>query len=302
MQPKSNQGQKKQGAIGGFHKERTVAAKIQLGRPPKLDFTKPDPLIGETIMVIVADGSKTRSFTIHHPIGITGLDAGDWIISDSSDIPDLLDRRKDADASRMQQLRSRERQLLAVKAGLLTYNADTDVFTYPGGTERDGALASARTKQKLAGGTGGASAGGITAFLDEPAKAFEVAVEAFFKRDDVVLEVFKKYPDDYQTCAGPNRDRPQRSGTLGYKPGETELFDGLIFQIANMPLVSFGDAKNIYDHGQVLGVPNTSHVQQGEEAKPSTAASGPDPKGKKDGGKKGKGGNPLDIFRAKPKN
>jgi len=238
-------------------REKLVPAKVVVGQPHGIDFRPATGLLKGSLTVIISDGSFTRTFVMHHPIGKTDLDGGDWVTSPVEEIPILVARADDPDAQRTAQMRAAYREHLASLQEPKILVEKEGIMCYPSGAARGDVVRAAR---KLAadsesahrppkGGEG--SAGGTEAvkasyveFIPEPIKAEEMKYLEFSKKDSTVSMVMGKYPDDYRTMGGVNADQPQvRASIEGRAPDRPQLFDGLVYQIANMKLLGLSDAK-----------------------------------------------------------
>lgn len=181
-----------------------------------------DPRIGESFVVVIAGPSGHRSFTFHHPIGVTRLDSDVWVCTPTSEIPDLVARRDDPNAATIRENRERHRFDAAITAGLLVKDAVSGEIRYPSGAERQPTLAAARAAAKEAAKRLKQKAEPLAylAHLSADRRVEEDAVRAFLGSETVVRASELRYPDStYLTRSGPLQDREQQA--LSYLEGKT---------------------------------------------------------------------------------
>jgi len=181
-----------------------------------------DPRIGESFVVVIAGPSGSRSFTFHHPIGKTPLDALCWVCTPTSEVPDLVARKDDPYEATIRTNRERHRFDAAISAGLLEKSAETGDILYPSGEERQPALAAARAAAKMAVKGKGQKPDPLAylAHLSAERRVEEDAIRAFLASNRVVAASEKAFPDSsYTTCSGPLQDREQEA--LDYLSGKS---------------------------------------------------------------------------------
>lgn len=240
-----------------IQKEKRVPMKVVVGEPPNIEFQPPPAHLKGAMTVVVSNGKISRSFTIHHPIGVTDLGGGDWVISAAEDVPDLVARRTDGEADRVANLRMQYKLKLAVGAKLAELNAD-GILSYPGtGQSRDTVVADARARAKAtvdqahsawvkAGSKGDApKAPPYLEFVPDGYRKYEEALAGFLRNPSTLEEAERRFPNNFRTRSGPRMDRDQVSACPeGFEPPTADAaFDGLILQISQMPVLCFADAK-----------------------------------------------------------
>nr|WNA22205.1 MAG: hypothetical protein [Plasmopara viticola lesion associated narnavirus 1] len=174
-----------------------------------------DKRIADAFTVHVLGPTGGRSLTFHHPIGCTDLEDGEWVLTPSTEVPSLLSRAENPHAKRIEGLRAKARNALAVKKGLAK-QADLDgPLQYPDGSDRTAALSSAHSAAKEAAKSkeqSKAAPGAFLGFLDPKVKEYEIALSDFLKSEEVRLKIEKEIPlPDFETCSGPFEDQEQEA-------------------------------------------------------------------------------------------
>lgn len=238
-------------------KEKSVPAKVVVGTVPAIDFRPPQGALKGALVVVVSDGTRTVSWTVHHPIGNTDLEDGDWVLSACADVPVLLEQRTDPDADRLNILRVQERVKMAVAAGFLEFNA-AGVTEYKGlpGIQRDDVVSEARktakeqTKQAFhkweSSGSKGTKPADVDymTLLSPEARAAEEKLVAFNKLETTIKEVERLHPATFRTRSGQRFDQDQVSACpLKQKPKGQDMFDGLVYQLSHMKMMGLATAK-----------------------------------------------------------
>jgi hypothetical protein len=216
-------------------KEKRVPVKVVIGDNPTIDFVPaPKPIEG-SVLVIVTNGRYTSSFTYHHPIGATDLGDEAWICTDSREVQELMSRRKDPDAQRIEQARQDWRVAQAVGRGLLTIDKDGELMLGASKHPRKAVLLNAKEAKKKHEGKDGPKPGPILPFISDDAdRAAEEALQKFW----VSLKEAEgeQFPDTFRTMGGPNWDYPQVSAVrAGYLPAtDSDIFNSLVYQVSKM--------------------------------------------------------------------
>jgi len=169
--------------------------------------------IGDSFVVVMAGPSGVQSFTFHHPIGVTDVDAEDWVCTPTGDIPSLLARRDDPDEADRKAKRDKHRLNLVVHAGLLEKPGGDGLLTYPGtDVNRQDALAKARAEAKDAvkAEKGKPSPDLYIRFLPKEVQEAESAVRNLLADEQTIRAAETKFPSSgYRTRSGPLADRDQ---------------------------------------------------------------------------------------------
>jgi len=174
-----------------------------------------NPSLKDAVVVVIATPDGVQQMTIHRPIGVTALSADDWVVTETSDVPNLLARAEHPEQKRVEEARSIERRFLAaVAAQGLTVRGTGDqrVVEGPGGLDFFAALASARRQAKAQAPAG----------TEVPADAYKrllpsdevrAANEAYLTAigsEAVRTQAEGAIPlPAYETRGGPLADRPQ---------------------------------------------------------------------------------------------
>jgi len=166
-----------------------------------------------TVHVIAAAGG--RSLTFHRPVGCTDLEDEDWVLTPSTEVPSLLARAENPHAKRIEALRAKARNSVAVKRGLAKQATDDGPLLYPDGGDRTSALSSAHEAAKVAAKAKGLSKaipGAFLEFLSVKQKEFETVLSDFLKSDETRNETEKRIPlPHFVTRSGPFEDQDQES-------------------------------------------------------------------------------------------
>jgi hypothetical protein len=80
---------------------------------------KPDS-VPEPVVIVISSGKFTRQLTIHRPIGTTPLGDECWIITQTGDVPTLLNHAKDPSYEKKAEARRALRKAVAIKLGLIS--------------------------------------------------------------------------------------------------------------------------------------------------------------------------------------
>lgn len=146
----------------------------------------------DVVLTLVGTSSGTVSKKIHHPIGITPLQADEWVISNSSDTPLALSRAKNPAKEICERLCRVEMYTLAVVAKVLKY-VDGKVYlpSDEGGTLRQDAEAPTKFKAKDVGMIGRIDHLG---FMSGNPFVEEKAYLDFIQDDVNIAKVTKKFP------------------------------------------------------------------------------------------------------------
>lgn len=242
-------------------REKRVPAKVIIGEVPDIDFRAGTGPLKGAVTVIMSDGRSSRHFVVHRPIGITDLPADAWVISPAEEVPLLLARAVDPNAQRTSQLRAEYREHLATlcKPALLVYKEG--VIAYPNGVARTDTVRAARqvASREDTGGKGAPKPFYADFIPDPKTQGFEMAFLEFGKLDSTNKMIMGKYPDDYRTQGGVNADNPQVAASLaGRSPPTEQVFDGLVFQVANTTIMSLTDAKALKRGGTLPDIPKAA--------------------------------------------
>jgi len=281
-------------------RDKLVPAKVVVGLEPAIIFRPAEKPLKGALTVIISDGNHTRTLVIHHPVGITDLDGEDWVFSPVEDIPMLVARQVDPDAQRLAQLRALMREDLATKETPPLLVSKDGAYFYPTGESRSEIVRQARANASKAdasyidqwkkeGGEGEKPAkADYTEYFPTPElKAAERSFIEFSKKDSVKEVVVKKYPDNYRTMGGVNADIPQRGCTVvGRVPPPGQVFDSLVYQIANLKLLSIGDAKALVAGKALPEIPKAPAIPP----RPASAGRGGGTTSTARGGHAGRGG------------
>jgi hypothetical protein len=81
-------------------KKVSKALKVSPVRSAAFEFSGDRRIKDAVVVTISAAGGFSRQLTIHPPIGITDCDDGDWVVSQTSDIAQLLATAKDPSAEK----------------------------------------------------------------------------------------------------------------------------------------------------------------------------------------------------------
>jgi len=221
--------------------DRNKPQPVGASDPPALRLTQ-NKQLGEFSVVLFVTPLGTQSYTVCHPIGITDLDANDWVLLPSEQIPAALARAQDPRRGELEKERSGYRNTALVAEGLLQEKEIDGVrtFFYPSdnATPRNAILDTARAESKAevkalrrelnelpARGAGAARqelnariqmANKVDQYLEEPFRSEEAAIRSRLKT--LGPEVEARHPSTHRTLVGPYGDQPQRHihGTQGF--------------------------------------------------------------------------------------
>jgi hypothetical protein len=186
----------------------------------------------DAFVIMIVSASGTRQFTVHHPVGVTPLQDDVWVVSETSDLPNLLMRindptKKDVDARRDASLR---RALARMNVIIL----EGDRVFYPNRVDRSDAISVARKKAETAKASGKDA---YVSYLSDEDKKYETAYLEAIRNKDLQAGIVEKYPyADFETKGGVSANRSQRpvDNSLGYSQGE--LIDFLSQKIEGLTL------------------------------------------------------------------
>jgi len=238
-------------------REKTVPAKVVVGEQPIIDFRPPAAHLKGAFLVMATNGTRTRSWLAHHPIGVTRLDAADWVWSTMSDVPTLLSQRSDPDADELVANRAEARLAIAVRDGLLGQSPD-GTRLYPKGkvsraaslaaakkaANEDHALREAEWRHEGEKGERPKKADPL-AFLPPDLRPEEEDLRAHSKLERVQAEVLVQWPDTFETRFGANFEFCQESACVpgGKPPADDTAFDGLVYQLNQTQIMGLAQAK-----------------------------------------------------------
>lgn len=284
-------------------KEKHVPTKVIVGNVPDIDFRPAQKHMKGAITVVVSNGSITKSWTVHHPIGVTDLDPADWVNSVASDVPVLLAHRTDDDATRKAQVRAKYREKLATTSNppILAEDAEGNTI-YPGtGNRRAEVVRDARiraqnhyetalTKWKKAGSRKNEEpvlepyVAVIKAASD---RSTERRFTDFSNLEAVKKEVLDKYPDDFRTRSGPKLDQDQVSaGIEGFPASTGQAFDAVCYHIETLRIAPRGILDSYYAGEDLykthkalpsLNAPAAVEEHEESESEESQQSSDPEP-------------------------
>jgi hypothetical protein len=166
------------------------------------------------IRVFLGSLSGTRREAIlHPPIGQTGLEEDEWVMSDPSDIPLLLSRVDDPKKEVLRDLRVRWILEKAVVAGHLKKEVDgTYVYAVGEPSTRGAFFAQLRSEwaaKQPKDQKGQFDLNSALAACVDPRNTAERAIRKMLA--DYAKEAEEKFPSRYLTCGGSRGDRPQES-------------------------------------------------------------------------------------------
>jgi len=207
------------------------APKINPAHAGEFSFVN-DPRVKDSFVVMVAAPEGIRSFTFHHPIGITKLDGKQWVVSETSDIPLLLSREKDPNKKLVDEARDGKILRSAVRAELLK-TSGTRVF-YPDGVERNPLTAAAR-KQAVA--AKAAKKDAYLDFLDDIHREYEKKYLEHVRAPALLAMVAETYPyPGYETKGGITATKAQVPIPNSWNYGRGDLIDFLTERIMGFDL------------------------------------------------------------------
>jgi hypothetical protein len=180
-------------------------------------------------LVLVPSGNVTESWTIHHPIGVTDLDADDWVATRTSEVHYLMARRTSPTATATEALRAKARTEFLLQQKLIVKKDDKLCYGLDGGKTAgkvrndvldaaDAALKHDRAvaqlehdraqqgKPKAAQFRYGYSRDN---FLEKEDLVCEQAIRKAFASIDCKKFLDAKAPVTFRTRGGPNADQPQ---------------------------------------------------------------------------------------------
>jgi len=199
---------------------KKVPLKVSPSAVPNVQYQADDRL-PESIVVLVVSANRTEAYTLHHPVGITDLTEGDWVLTRTSEVPTLLARAKDPNQKKVDEARQKARSDYLVAAGLLTRVGETLHYLpgVAGGKERnavlgdaDVALKAARVKEKLDFEQSKPSEQARKnfrsrlerdSFLDPEVVKHESKIREALTPEVLEREVMGKVPQTYRTMGGP---------------------------------------------------------------------------------------------------
>ncbi|QZE12035.1 MAG: hypothetical protein [Sclerotinia sclerotiorum narnavirus 1] len=172
-----------------------------------------DKRIADAFTVHVIGPTGGRSLTYHRPIGFTELGDEDWVLSPSTEVPSLLARAEHPHAKRIEELRAKARNQLAVGKGLASQPVPDGPLHYPDGSDRTGVLSAAHSAAKEAAKAAGqlkVVPGAFLQHLPPEKRDAEVALSDFLKSDEARIAVEQRIPlPAYETLSGPFEDQKQ---------------------------------------------------------------------------------------------
>jgi len=211
--------------------KKTVVQSLSLQKQGDLKIENVKGL-EEAFAIVVTDGGLTNTFTIHRPVGISGLDDDSWTATPASEVHYLLARADDPAQPNIDKTRGQTRNellvtanLLILKDGKLHYPADVQ-----NGAERIALLNAAdaelkkmkqakREEYKL--NHPKANQDTINRkvkvtetrndFLPDQAKVHEFKIQGYLRRPEIKEKIEGSCIQTYRTRGGPIANRPQRS-------------------------------------------------------------------------------------------
>jgi hypothetical protein len=158
--------------------------------------------------IVIALPGHVRSVSIHRPIGQSGLEDDDWVITPTGEVTELLSRQEDPDGKKIEVARQKFSDEYLITAGCFERNATTGLLHYvgmPAKSRRD-FLKSANAAQKSD------PKGSYLEHLH--VEWAEIEERARILKDSFAFkeELEKSIPrSSFVTASGPFSDRPQRS-------------------------------------------------------------------------------------------
>jgi len=239
-------------AGAAFVRKEKVVPKWLYGEKLLPVETLQSQLLDDQVAVVVVHKNRVIELVYHHPIGrVSGTTDEDWVLTDTGEIQTLLARRENPDKQAIELLRSNWITEQLVGAGLLK-------------REDDGTIHCVHESLRVPGGRKAV----LKQFKADPPTLTTVQLAALereeaaitdFRRDrNLRAESEKKFPDQYETAAGPLKDRVQSPlEPLKGLPGHS-IVDGVI--------------RLLYD-GNLLGGASAP-TKVGTTGKPSKGVSG----------------------------
>jgi hypothetical protein len=158
--------------------------------------------------IVIALPGHVRSVSIHRPIGQSGLEDDDWVITPTGEVTELLSRQEDPDGKKIEVARQKFSEEYLISAGCFERNATTGLLHYAGmpvKSRRD-ILKTANAAQK---------SDPKGSYLEHlPTECAEIEERARILKDSSAFkeELGKAIPNSsFITASGPFSDRPQRA-------------------------------------------------------------------------------------------
>jgi len=197
------------------------ALKVILNRETKL---------GNYLRLFVStDLAAKREYVLHHPVGMHSLQDDDWVVSEVSDIPLLLQRSDDPNAQKLIALKSGWIQEQLVAEGLITLNSNGE-GTYPNsGKVRSDFLKSLKEAWKKENPDGKKTnfrIGDALSLSSEQAASEESDIRAYMAVIGPVADL--KFKSNHETKGGTRGDRPQVCSEWMSGKTPNELLDALV--------------------------------------------------------------------------
>jgi hypothetical protein len=227
MQKQSEKGAKPQQKVTGpILKKERVPAKLLVDQKSDLKFVTGGGPLKDSFVIVIGGKNTLRQYTVHHPIGVTDLDGFDWIITRSDEVQSLMQRIKDPDAPRLNQLRSELLTDYAVSQSLLKKDKEGNLL-YPQTMERrDKVLGDARKHvdkdfektskawEKLKESKGSSALKPKKKdpidYVEGENRSDELKLREYWKQPITQAAVDKEYPTVYRTRSGPLRNEDQK--------------------------------------------------------------------------------------------
>jgi len=194
-------------------------------------------LKGAFVVLIAGPGGATRQYTIHHPVGVFDSDEvgkSNWVVSKTSQIPELLSRVKDPSLGKLQESRnlaldakfaSMQSKSFKMQNGVLYYAADLK-------KSRKEYVADARLAEKKdvdRDPNDKITGESMVNYLPEKFRAIEAAFRTWKKSKEAREYAERKIPQTYRTRYPGFPTRGQlRNEYFGTQRTDYDLFDSLV--------------------------------------------------------------------------
>jgi hypothetical protein len=262
----ANFNQKQSKRTKPFVKTKKVVAKLNPVRKEPIELNGDKSLKGDSMVVLVVSATRSHQFTIHRPIGVTPLGDGDWVVSNTADVPDLLKRQKNPHEGVVAMKRASLRVALAVSEGLLQAPTGTDGASYPGtGNYRNAVLKAAKAKIKTDwAGDGKPTPEQYIDAIENPVdQNSERLLLAFYKRKEVIDQLEAEVPlPHFETLGGPMQDKPQLQVPSAQNMHRENLYDlvckSIQASLTDSPILNQEQRANVIAPGNTTGLQATS--------------------------------------------
>lgn len=176
--------------------------KSKFGPTRMLDATLiTEATLPDAFVIILGIAPHLEQYTVHHPVGVSGLGDDEWVLTPTSEIHFLLGRREDPDKKARQESREAAALSNALKKGSLLQDVGEGVM-YPTKVPRHSVLAEARKRR----GEGNVD---IMLLLSPQYQQLEKAARADLAEGKDVWDSFN--PDTFKTLGGPMADKRQEA-------------------------------------------------------------------------------------------